>query len=261
MFGSLLTRPYRLATRGAELAIRGTLHAIDLAGGAITAVATRVMGGSRNGHEPEMTPVTQTPPDPRTPQRRRTRATAATPTAAPDTPAAPTPTAAPDTPATPTPAAAPDTPSGPDAPPGHEARPSTEGPPAPEPSPAEPALDAEGPASTPEPPSAARRLAAETGDQPTSDSLSAEPAHVSEEPELVEEFAEPGAEEGAGAQLRIIEPWDGYNEMTAADIIERLGSASREELATVELYELAGRNRKSVVAAAQRALRQASPPR
>jgi hypothetical protein len=154
---------------------------------------------------------------------------------------------------------------GPDTPLGPRARPSTEGPPAPEPPPAEPALDAEEPASTPEPPSAARRLATETRDSDATvldydEPTPPEPAHVSEEPELVEEFAEPGAEEGAGAQLRILEPWEGYSEMKAADIIERLASASREELAAVELYELAGRNRKSVVAAAERALKQASPP-
>jgi hypothetical protein len=88
-----------------------------------------------------------------------------------------------------------------------------------------------------------------------------EPAHVSEGRELVEEIAEPGAEDGAGAQVRIAEPWTGYRQMTAADIIDHLASASREELATVELYELAGRRRKSVVAAAQRALKQASSPR
>jgi hypothetical protein len=88
-----------------------------------------------------------------------------------------------------------------------------------------------------------------------------EAEHVSEEPELVEEVAEPGAEDGAGAQIRIAEPWDGYRTMKAADVIDRLSSVSTEVLATVELYELAGRNRKSVVAAVQRALKQASPPR
>jgi len=91
--------------------------------------------------------------------------------------------------------------------------------------------------------------------------VATEPAHVSESLELVAEVAEPGAEDGAGAQVRIAEPWDGYRGMAAADIIGHLASASREELATVELYELAGRRRKSVVAAAQRALKQASPPR
>jgi hypothetical protein len=77
----------------------------------------------------------------------------------------------------------------------------------------------------------------------------------------VEEFAEPGAEEGAGAQLRIIEPWQGYEEMKAADIVERMAVATREELAAIELYELAHRNRKSVVTAARGALKRASPPR
>jgi hypothetical protein len=85
--------------------------------------------------------------------------------------------------------------------------------------------------------------------------------HVSEEPELVGGVAEPGAEDGAGAQIHIAEPWDGYRSMKAADIIDRLASSSAAELAAVELYELAGRNRKSVVVAAQRALKRASPPR
>jgi hypothetical protein len=90
--------------------------------------------------------------------------------------------------------------------------------------------------------------------------IATEAVHVSENPQLVKEIAEPGAEDGAGAQVRIAEPWEGYRLMTAADIIDRLASASREELATVELYELAGRQRTSVVAAAQRALKQAPPP-
>jgi hypothetical protein len=89
----------------------------------------------------------------------------------------------------------------------------------------------------------------------------AEPAHVSTEAELVEELADPGAEDGAGAQVRIVgEPWPGYRHLKARDVIARLPSATREELAAVELFELAGANRKSVVAAVQRALKQASPP-
>jgi hypothetical protein len=88
-----------------------------------------------------------------------------------------------------------------------------------------------------------------------------EPPHVSTEPELVEAFSEPGAEDGAGAQVRVAEPWPGYRHLKARDIIARLPSATREEVATVELFELAGANRKSVVVAAQRALKKASPPR
>lgn len=88
-----------------------------------------------------------------------------------------------------------------------------------------------------------------------------EPAHVSAEPELVEAFSEPGAEDGAGAQVRVDEPWAGYRHLKARDVIARLTTASREELAAVELFELAGANRKSVVVAAQRGLKKASPPR
>jgi hypothetical protein len=88
-----------------------------------------------------------------------------------------------------------------------------------------------------------------------------EPAHVSAEPELVEAFSEPGAEDGAGAQVRVAEPWAGYRHLKARDVIARLTTASPAELAAVELFELAGANRKSVVVAAQRALKKASPPR
>jgi hypothetical protein len=87
------------------------------------------------------------------------------------------------------------------------------------------------------------------------------PLHVSTEPELVEEFSEPGAEDGAGAQVRVGEPWPGYRHLKARDIVARLPSLSREELAAVELFEVTGANRKSVVVAAQRALTKASPPR
>ena len=86
-------------------------------------------------------------------------------------------------------------------------------------------------------------------------------AHVSSEPELVGEFAEPSAEDGAGAEVHIGEPWPGYRHLKARDVIARLPGASREELAAVELFERAHANRKSVVAAAQRALMKASPPR
>jgi hypothetical protein len=88
----------------------------------------------------------------------------------------------------------------------------------------------------------------------------APPAHVSREAELVEAFADPGAEEGAGATVRIEEPWDGYGRLTANEVIARLAAAGREELAAVALYEGAHRNRRTVLAAAERQLRQASSP-
>ncbi len=83
----------------------------------------------------------------------------------------------------------------------------------------------------------------------------AEPVHLDLEDELVEEVAEPGAEDGAGAQIRIAEPWEGYRALRAADVIDRLPEASSEEVAAIELYELSTRKRQTVIAAAQRELR------
>lgn len=82
--------------------------------------------------------------------------------------------------------------------------------------------------------------------------LAEEPIHVSEEPELVSEVAEPGAEEGAGAQIRVLEPWEGYAGMTARDVVARLATAKATELAAVELYERSHRSRRTVLAAVQR---------
>ncbi len=81
-----------------------------------------------------------------------------------------------------------------------------------------------------------------------------EPVHVDEGAELVEEIAEAGAENGAGAQVRVAEPWDGYDLLRAADVIEGLGQATSEELAAIELYELSSRKRQTVIEAAQREL-------
>lgn len=81
------------------------------------------------------------------------------------------------------------------------------------------------------------------------------PDHVDEETVLVAESAERGAEDGAGAELTIEAPWDGYDQMTAADIRGRLSAATAEEAAAVELYESAGKNRRTVIDAAARALR------
>lgn len=82
-----------------------------------------------------------------------------------------------------------------------------------------------------------------------------EPVHVSEEPELVQELAEPGAEDGAGASVRIDEPWPGYARMTAKQVIERLTDATAAELAAVQLYESINRDRQTVRAAAERNLK------
>lgn len=83
----------------------------------------------------------------------------------------------------------------------------------------------------------------------------AEPAHVSEEPALVEEFAEPGAEDGAGAEVRVDPPWDGYEELNAKQVVSRLADADPAELAAVELYETSHRRRQTILNAVQRELR------
>lgn len=81
-----------------------------------------------------------------------------------------------------------------------------------------------------------------------------EPAHVSEEPTPVASFAEPGAEDGPGPEIQLLEPWDGYDGMRAGDIERKLRAADAEVAAAVKLYEGAGRGRTTVLAAADRRL-------
>jgi len=82
-----------------------------------------------------------------------------------------------------------------------------------------------------------------------------EPVHVSEEPELVADVAEEGAEEGAGAEVHVDAPWPGYDDMNAADIEDRLVAEGTEAAAAVRLYEASRKGRASVLEAASRNLR------
>ncbi|HEX2231918.1 MAG TPA: hypothetical protein VHG69_00965 [Thermoleophilaceae bacterium] len=84
--------------------------------------------------------------------------------------------------------------------------------------------------------------------------------HVDEGAVVVAEVAEAGAEDGAGAQLDIEEPWDGYDRMTAEEISAALAGASREAVAAVQLYEAVGKGRDSVLEAAERRLHDLTPP-
>jgi hypothetical protein len=84
------------------------------------------------------------------------------------------------------------------------------------------------------------------------------PAHVSEEPTLVSEFAELGAEDGAGAELHVQEPWRGYKEMNAKQVLARLEEASPAELAAVQLYESRHRSRQKILTAVGRQLQKAN---
>jgi hypothetical protein len=254
MLGSLITRPIRIATRSVTIPYRLTRGAIDVAEGVAGLVLLRLRqhdnsspGAGRSSAEPSawrppapntMEQEPEAPPAPRrtapAPRRPSTNGHAA-PTAPrpPRRPrraaSEPASTPVPEPPASPTP--------GPPPAPAPQAAPT---PPA-APAPAAPAPPTPGPAAAPAP-------------------ALAEPAHVAAEVELVEESADPGATDGAGAQIRIDEPWEGYRQMKAADIVDRLTSASREEIAAVELFETVGRKRKSVLTAAERALRQKTPP-
>ena len=81
------------------------------------------------------------------------------------------------------------------------------------------------------------------------------PAHVDEGATVVAEFAEGGAEDGAGAEVELGEPWDGYDRLHADELVDSLIGASSEKLAAVLLYERSTRDRSSVVDAAEQQLR------
>jgi hypothetical protein len=81
---------------------------------------------------------------------------------------------------------------------------------------------------------------------------STESVHIDTEPELVAEFAEEGAEEGAGPEIHVDEPWGGYRRMKVADIQERVALAGMAELAVVQLYESTHRNRRSILDAVEK---------
>ncbi|MDQ3719838.1 MAG: hypothetical protein M3350_03525 [Actinomycetota bacterium] len=72
---------------------------------------------------------------------------------------------------------------------------------------------------------------------------------VDEEPVLVAEFAEEGAQDGAGAEVHVDEPWEGYSRMRVREVQDRLTSATTAELAAVQLFEATHRKRASVLQA------------
>ena len=84
--------------------------------------------------------------------------------------------------------------------------------------------------------------------------------HVEEEAEVVAESADTGAEDGAGAALRVEPPWEGYGKLKAADVVDRLATASDEEIAVAQLYEGMNKKRKKVLAAAERELKRRQNP-
>ncbi len=61
---------------------------------------------------------------------------------------------------------------------------------------------------------------------------------------LEEREAEGGS---VGAEVRIDEPWKGYDAMTAREVLDRLVGADEATLGVVRLYESATRNRATVL--------------
>jgi hypothetical protein len=89
---------------------------------------------------------------------------------------------------------------------------------------------------------------------------STEEEHADEGTVLVAEVAETGAQDGAGPELEVEEPWDGYDRMTVEQIHDRLTEATREAVAAVQLYEAVTKSRDSVLEAAESRLRDLTSP-
>jgi hypothetical protein len=138
-------------------------------------------------------------------------------------------------------------------PPAETSRPAPPPPLEPEPSKPAPPLPPE-PAPAPPPPRATTPAGPEPEPAGTTPPLVERPSHVSEEPSIVTERAEPGAEDGAGAQVTIDQPWDGYAQLSAKEVIARVGESDAAELAAVSLYENANRARQTVLSAVERQL-------
>lgn len=81
-----------------------------------------------------------------------------------------------------------------------------------------------------------------------------EPAHVDRDAVVVAESADAGAADGAGAQLRVDQPWSGYDSLKAKDVVAQLATADAATLAVVRLYESTHRERRTVLAEIDRRL-------
>jgi hypothetical protein len=113
--------------------------------------------------------------------------------------------------------------------------------------PAEDVIVAEPPVPAPSPapaPSPRFERTAVDFDAPSDEELA--PRHVHNEPELAYES---GPADDVGAAVHVEAPWEGYDQMRAADIVKRLRSANDATRAVVRLYEQQGKARSSVLAA------------
>jgi ferritin-like metal-binding protein YciE len=136
------------------------------------------------------------------------------------------------------------------------AAPAEEPEPPPEPAESEPRSAEAEPLAEPEP-LEADLIGAEAAPSPAAMRETAREA-ADEDVELVAEVADPGAEAGAGAEIHVDPPWEGYDRMTAAEIERRLENADAVVAAAVQLYERSGKGRESVLRAAEHALKERS---
>src|SRR4051812_7197173 len=114
--------------------------------------------------------------------------------------------------------------------------------------------DEERPPARPSPPP--RRAPRTAPESPPEPPEPPEPDHVDEGITPVAEFAEPGAEDGAGPEIDVDEPWDGYDAMRAPEIQRALAEAAPAALGAVRLYESMHKGRRSVLDAVDRRLAQ-----
>jgi hypothetical protein len=81
-------------------------------------------------------------------------------------------------------------------------------------------------------------------DAPSPEELA--PTHIDSETVVAYEA---GPADDVGAEVHVDPPWDGYDRMRAADIVDRLRAADEAMRAVVRLYEAQGKARSSVLAA------------
>lgn len=86
----------------------------------------------------------------------------------------------------------------------------------------------------------------------------AAPEHVDREAVVVAASADPEASGDVGPEIRIDEPWEGYDELNKRQVVAALEDATPAMLAVARLYEVAHRDRAAVIDEIDRRLSAAS---
>lgn len=219
MIGKLMTLPLRVSLKTTSLALRGTLELTQTTfsvGEQLISLLRHDDGGAAPSPHPEA-------PHRETPDREASRQQAGSPRAARESAVAPEPPSS-------------------DVPrrdPRRSATTNGSEPPVAEPRPART-----------EPPAELRQNVIDLDAPP--EPLDGDSDPVSEEATLVEERADPGAENGAGAQIHVAEPFQGYDALNAQAVIARVSAADEAQLTAIRLYESTHRKRGTVLRAVDR---------